>query len=141
MGHFLVALLDEPTNRHLLRNERTGFTLAASLEPAFEPHMRRKGLLGRNGLDPGVALILAPCCAIHTVFMRFAIDVVFVRRDGVVTKVCPGVKPWRAALCLGAFAAIELAAGETAGGAAQPGDRLFLDPAGSSAPDQTTIYP
>jgi uncharacterized membrane protein (UPF0127 family) len=56
-------------------------------------------------------LILAPCAAIHTCFMQFPIDVVFARRDGQILKVCSGVKPWRAAGSLGAFAAIELAAG------------------------------
>ena len=43
---------------------------------------RRRGLLGRDGLRPSAALDLAPCSSIHTAFMRFAIDVVFVDRDG-----------------------------------------------------------
>ena len=128
-AHFLEALLDQRGIRHLLQNERSGLTLATALEPAFDSHSRRRGLLGRNGLDPGEAVVLAPCCAIHTLFMRFSIDVVFVRRDGVVTKVCPRVKPWRAAVALGAFAAIELAEGGTGSGATKRGDRLFLDSA------------
>ena len=141
MAHFLVPLLTRPNTPHLLRNARTGLTLATALEPALDSRSRRRGLLGRNGLAPGEAVVLAPCCAIHTLFMRFTIDVVFVRRDGVVTKVCPGVKPWRAAVALGAFAAIELAEGGTGRGAAQRGDRLFLDSAHYSAPDKTTIFP
>lgn len=141
MSHFLVPLLTRPNTPHLLRNARTGLTLATTLEPALDSRSRRRGLLGRNGLDPGEAVVLIPCCAVHTLFMRFAIDVVFVRRDGVVTKVCPGMKPWRAAMALGAFAAIEFAEGETGRGGAEPGDRLFLDSATESAPDKTTIFP
>ena len=140
-AHFLEALLDRRGIPHLLRNERSGLTLATALEPAFDSDSRRRGLLGRNGLNPGEAVVLAPCCAIHTLFMRFTIDVVFVQRDGVVTKVCRGVKPWRAAVALGAFAAIELAEGGTGRGAAKRGDRLFLDSAPLSAPDKTTIFP
>jgi uncharacterized membrane protein (UPF0127 family) len=138
MAHFLTALLARPDVPYLLRNERTGLTLATTLELAFDSQSRRRGLLGRSGLDPGVAVILAPCCAVHTLFMRFAIDVVFVRQDGVVTKVCARVKPWRATAALGAFATIELAGG--AGSGTQPGDRLCLDSASLSAPHQTTIF-
>ena len=43
---------------------------------------RRKGLLGRSGLEPASALIIAPCFSIHTMFMRFDIDAVFVDEDG-----------------------------------------------------------
>jgi len=140
MAHFLAALFAQPNVPQVLRNERTGLTLATTLEPAFDPPSRRRGLLGREGLDPGVAVILAPCSAIHTLFMRFPIDVVFVRRDGVVTKVCPGVKPWRAAVALAAFAAIELSVGTAAGNGTQPGDRLCLDFVCQSVPDQTTVF-
>lgn len=140
MAHFLAALVARPDLPHILRNERTGQTLAANLEPFFDPAARRRGLLGRDRLDPGVAAILAPCNAIHTLFMRFAIDVVFVRRDGVVTKVCPDVKPWRAVQSLRAFAAIELAAGGARQAGTHPGDRLSLALGGQSAPGQTKIF-
>ena len=141
MAHFLAALLAQPNLPLVLRNERTGLTLATTLEPFFDSPSRRRGLLGRDGLGPGVAAILAPCGAIHTLFMRFPVDVVFVGRDGVVTKVCLAVKPWRAAVALGAFAAIELAAGAAGGGATRPGDRLRLDFTTNSSSSKPTICP
>ena len=87
-------------------------------------------MLGLTGLPVGQALILAPCPAIHTCFMQFTIDVVFARRDGEVIKVCSGIKPWRAACALGAFAAIELAAGGAL--KVRRGDRLMLESESSS---------
>jgi uncharacterized protein len=83
---------------------------------------RLGGLLIRPRLAPGQALVLAPCSSVHTLFMRYAIDVVFVNRAGLVLKVVHQLGPWRAAWCWGACAAIELAAGQaqargiTAGG-------------------------
>ena len=109
-------------------NARTGCTLASAVEVAGTSESRRRGLLGRDSLDPSAALIIAPCSAIHTFFMRFAIDAVFVDRGGRVLKVTEHLKPWRIAMSLGAFAVIELNAGSVArGDGAKAGDRLYLD--------------
>ena len=72
---------------------------------------RRRGLLKRTSLAPESALVLAPCFAVHTAFMRFAIDVVFVDRAGRVRHVVRSLQPWRIATSPGAYATIELAAG------------------------------
>ncbi len=109
-----------------LENERTGRTLASTLETAFDSRARRHGLLQRARFDAGAAIVLAPCAAIHTLFMRFPIDVVFVAKDGTVAKVCSSVKPWRTAIAFGAFAAIELAAGGADESGTAVGDRLLL---------------
>jgi uncharacterized protein len=124
--HFLAPMLDRPDVRHVLRNARTGHVLATDLEPAFDSPRRREGLLRHMGIARARAMILAPCAAIHTFFMQFPIDVVFVRRDGEVTKVCSRVRPWRAAFSSGAFAAIELAPGAAGDSGVRPGDRLEL---------------
>src|SRR5262249_8660689 len=55
----------------MLMNERTHEPVATALELAVTRRARRRGLLGRNGLDDSEALILAPCTAVHTAFMRF----------------------------------------------------------------------
>src|SRR5689334_3272925 len=86
-----------------LVNTTTGRLLASAVELAVTSATRRKGLLGRDCLDPSVAIIIAPCQAIHTFFMRFAIDVVFVNRSGQVVKVVHDVKPWRIAVSWRAF--------------------------------------
>src|SRR5439155_7663092 len=98
MRHFLAPLVDAPAGAYALRNERTGVTISTALMPAFDSRARRRGLLGRHALERHTALVLAPCQAIHTWFMRFAIDVLFVRQDGTVLEVLPGVSPWRIAL-------------------------------------------
>ena len=59
------------------------------------PFERMKGLLGRKGFPAGHVIWFRPCASIHTFFMRFSIDVVFLSRDLVVTDVRIGVKPWR----------------------------------------------
>jgi uncharacterized membrane protein (UPF0127 family) len=127
MGHFLSLLVARPNSSFRLENDTTGLLMASSLETAFDSAARRRGLLKRDRLDVGTAIVLAPCAAIHTLFMRFPIDVVFVARDGTVTKVCPKVKPWRTAIAFGAFAAIELAAGGADESRTTVGDRLRLE--------------
>ncbi len=87
MSHFLRPLLARHPVAQALVNERTGSVVAETLETAFDSGTRRRGLLGRDDLAAGTALVLAPCNAVHTVRMRFPIDVVFVARDGRVTKI------------------------------------------------------
>jgi uncharacterized membrane protein (UPF0127 family) len=53
--------------------------------------------------------------------MPYAIDVVFVDRDGRVLSVASDVAPWRVVACRGAYAAIELRAGEAAAYGLVPG--------------------
>ena len=102
----------------------------AAVELATSPWVRARGLLGRAGLAPGHALWLAPCRSIHTVGMRFAIDVVFLDQACRVVKVASGLVPWR--LTWGgwrAHGALEFAAGEAARLGLTAGQRLQLRPA------------
>jgi len=62
----------------------SGARVLASAERATDPSSRRKGLLGRTSF-PG-ALIIEPCNWVHTIGMKFAIDVAFVDRNGTVIK-------------------------------------------------------
>jgi uncharacterized membrane protein (UPF0127 family) len=87
---------------------------------------RMKGLLGRKALPPGEGLLLRPAGSVHTAFMRFPIDVVFLDRELTVLEVVPALVPWRAAGRRGAKAALELAAGEAARRGVAAGDRLVL---------------
>ena len=88
--------------------------LANHVVLAGDSRSRRSGLLGRDGLAAGHALVLAPCQGIHTFGMRFPIDVVGVTRDGRVVTIALAVKPWRMAWSWRAFAIVELAAGRCA---------------------------
>ena len=130
MPSFLTPLVREPQSGHVLRNARSGECLADTIEPAFDSATRNRGLLGRDSLAQGSALILAPCASVHTWFMRFPIDVVFVTQAGEITKVRSAVGPWRFAVALNAHAVVELPAG--AAGDSQAGDTLELVANGSS---------
>lgn len=100
--------------------------LATRLEGAFDSNTRNRGLLGRDGLPVGTALVIAPSNAVHTFAMRFPIDLVFASRDGVVVKTRSAVPKSRIAMALRGFAVIELAAGAITSSGVQVGDRLVV---------------
>jgi uncharacterized membrane protein (UPF0127 family) len=111
-----------------LMNARTDKAVASTVEVAETRSTRRKGLLGRDQLAPGAALVLTPCNAIHTVGMRFPIDVAFVDGHGVVRKIVQNLPPWRMALSPLSRTTIELAAGELRPETLRVGDRICLVP-------------
>jgi uncharacterized membrane protein (UPF0127 family) len=123
-----------------LMNERTGVSVADAVELADTRASRRRGLLGRDCLEPSAALILTPCVAVHTAFMRFAIDVVFVDRDGHALKIVSELAPWRIAWSPSAHAVVELAGGRLRSCEVAVGDRLYLaPPSGSSTASLSTL--
>lgn len=124
--HFLQPLLRAGSPAHGLVIERTGFVLAHELELASDSRSRNRGLLGRSGIAEGAAMIIAPCNAVHMFFMKFAIDVVFADRDGRVVKLCRNLRPWRIAIGLGGFAAIELSTGSIDRAGVVMGDKLAV---------------
>jgi len=93
---------------------------------ADNPLRRMRGLLGRDGLESGEGLLLRPASAVHTYFMRFPIDVVFLDRALVVVGISDSVEPWRARSRKGAKAVLELPAGESERRGLAVGDRLEL---------------
>ena len=126
MANFLLPLIRYGDRPHELRNTRTGRLVAQAVIPAFDSDARRTGLLGRDSFDEGSAMVIAPSNAIHTFFMQFSIDALFVRRDGVVVKVRRNIPPWRLAAALWAYAVIELPGGTLTGDDAQIGDVLTM---------------
>jgi uncharacterized membrane protein (UPF0127 family) len=85
-----------------------------------------RGLLGRDGLGQGEGLLLRPASSIHTFFMRFPIDAVFLDRELAVVGIEDSIVPWRAASQRGAKAVLELPAGESSRRGIAVGDRLTL---------------
>jgi len=126
MANFLLPLIRYGDRPHELRNTRTGRLVAQAVIPAFDSDARRKGLLGRESFKRGSAIVIAPSNAIHTFFMQFSIDALFVRRDGVVVKVRRNIPPWRLAAALWAYAVIELPGGTLTGDDAQVGDVMTM---------------
>ena len=77
-------------------NRKNGAVLAERVERATSIRARLRGLLGRTGLPQGDALVIEPCTSIHTFFMRFTIDALFVAKDGRVVRAIAELRPWRA---------------------------------------------
>jgi uncharacterized protein len=98
----------------------------AGIAVADTPLARMKGLLGRRSLEPGEGLLLKPAGSVHTAFMRFAIDVVFLDRELRVLRVAPSVGPWRLVAQRGAKAVLELPAGAAERAGLEPGMLLRL---------------
>jgi uncharacterized protein len=85
---------------------------------------RGRGLLGRTELHSGQGMLIRPTWSVHTAFMRFAIDVVFLDGELTILKIAHRLRPWRAALRRGAHQALELPAGESERIGIHVGDRL-----------------
>lgn len=74
---------------------------------------RLRGLMFRQRLDSGRGLLLAPCNSVHMLFMRFAIDVVYLDENLCIKKIVRDLKPWLGiSACFGASGALELTSGE-----------------------------
>ncbi len=69
--------------------------LSRTVKSANTFFSRFMGLMGRESLIPYDALLIKPCNSIHTGFMKFPIDVIFLDKDNRVTAVRAGLKPWR----------------------------------------------
>src|SRR4249920_95145 len=103
---------------------------------ADRAYRRMRGLLGRKYLRQGEGMVLRPGWSIHTAFMRFPIDAVFLDADQVVIKIEPDVGPWRTVSCRGAREVVELPAGECHRRGLEVGDRVAW--ASRSAADART---
>lgn len=109
-------------------NKTGGRVAAEKAESARSFVSRLVGLIGRESLDPSNALVIPECRHVHTFFMRFPIDIVFLNGENVVVRVAEGVKPWRfSVFCRDAVAVVEMAAGAAAG--IRVGDVLSLEEA------------
>ena len=90
---------------------RTGLSLASNVELADSAWKRMRGLLGRGSLPSGTGMRFEPASSLHMLFMRFAIDVVYVDRDERVVKLVRNFKPWRFSWAWRARTAYELSVG------------------------------
>ena len=103
--------------------------LATCLEVADSGPKRNKGLLGRKALATGGGLWITPCESVHTFFMQFPIDLVYLDRKNRVRKVCNSVPAWRISVCLSAHSILELPSGTIRNTMTQAGDTLEFSPA------------
>jgi uncharacterized membrane protein (UPF0127 family) len=127
-AHFLSPLAAARAGDYHLFNGSTGSVVAPLVEPAFDSATRRRGLLGRDGLGPETAFVIAPTNAVHTFGMRFPIDLLFVTRGGKVVKRVIALPRRRMAIALRAFAVIEFCANHPGVAATRVGDTLQCPP-------------
>jgi uncharacterized membrane protein (UPF0127 family) len=111
-------------NRHMRIEDAHGRVVCERCSVADDPLTRLRGLLGRRELPAGEGLLLRPTPSIHTWFMRFPIDAVFLNAELEVLAVRSEMRAWRMAARRGARAVLELAAGEAARHGLEPGARL-----------------
>ena len=118
-----------PDTRLRVANITHGTVLATRLEVADSGPKRNKGLLGRKGLADGEGLWITPCESVHTFFMQFPIDLVYLDRKNRVRKLCNSVPAWRISVCLSAHSILELPSGTIRNTQTQSGDTLEFSPA------------
>jgi len=103
--------------------------LATCMEVANSGAKRNKGLLGRKLLTPGEGMWIVPCESVHTFFMQFPIDLVYLDREHYIRKLRSGVPPWRLSACLSAHSVLEFPAGTIHNTNTKRGDKLEFTPA------------
>lgn len=86
--------------------------IASKVIKAASLWSRTKGLLGEKSLEPGSAMWIVPCKSIHTFFMQFPIDAIFISRSGKIVGLCKNLAPFRlSSIYWDASSVIELRAG------------------------------
>jgi uncharacterized membrane protein (UPF0127 family) len=121
----LASRRQAPRNISLrVMNVTRNTMLATRMEVAESAAMRNKGLLGRKCMAPGEGLWIRPCEAVHTFWMQFPIDLVYLDRKNRIRKLVSSVPPWRLSACLQAHSVLELPSGAIRATQTQPGDTL-----------------
>jgi uncharacterized membrane protein (UPF0127 family) len=109
-----------------VRNVTRGTSIGDSIETADSSAQRRTGLLKHDKLNTGSGLWIIPCEAVHTFFMKFAIDLIYLDRNRRVRGTVRALRPWRFSLCLPAHSVLELPPGTIDRTNTQKGDELDL---------------
>ena len=115
-----------PETRLTVTNLSRGTVLATALEVADSGPKRNKGLLGRARLADGEGLWIIPCESVHTFFMKFPIDLVYLDRERRIKKTRNAVGPWRLSACFSAHSILELPAGTIRETQTERGDTLEI---------------
>jgi uncharacterized membrane protein (UPF0127 family) len=107
-------------------NETRGNVVCERAELANTWWTRFRGLLGRSGLPAGDGMLIVPAPSIHSAFMRFEFDAIFLDREMKVVALAERIPPWRARSARRAKSVLELAAGQIAERGVQLGDQLAV---------------
>jgi len=147
----LLAATPPPQDGFCLRvlDATRGTQIAHSLRIAGSSGERSRGLLGRKSLEPGTGLWIVPCEAVHTFWMKFAIDLIYLDRELRIRKLRHSVPAWRISACFSAHSVLELPSGAIREAQAELGDRIDFaggnfdlpDHAGPAQPDVPSAAP
>ncbi len=111
-----------------IRNRTTNLMLATRARIARDFWSRLKGLIGTKKLDDGEGLVIMPCRGIHTMFMGFPIDVIYVDAEHRIVDMELGLPPWRLSFVRPhARYVVELPAGTVVNTGTAVGDQLSLE--------------
>lgn len=110
----------------IVYNLTRGTILAERCRLADTVWKRMVGLLNRRQFDRGEGLVLNHCYGIHTFFMRFPIDVLFLDQDYRVLRTVPELRPFRISVVKKALYVVELPAGVIAASQTQVGDQIQI---------------
>jgi uncharacterized membrane protein (UPF0127 family) len=112
------------------------------MEVADSGSRRSKGLLGRAQLSPGEGLWILPCEAVHTFFMQFPIDLVYLDRKNRIRKLSSAVPPWRLSACFSAHSVLELVPGTIRSTRTEVGDLVEFSaaPAASDSSESPSAH-
>lgn len=116
-----------------------GTTVCERAVLADRPLVRMRGLLGKHELPIGEGLLLTPAPAIHTAFMRFEIDALFLDRDLRVLRIVQHLAPWRTALARHARYVLELSAGEAVRRCVEVDDQLQVLDGEGGVPEELDL--
>ena len=127
----------------IIKNSHRGTILGEAIEVALTASQRVKGLLGRECLEDGQGLLFKSCSSLHTFFMHFPIDIVFMDKKGKVLKTAPEVRPFKlVAAPFRAYYALELPTGAITHSATRVGDILdFVEEEQSAHEDESGQLP
>ncbi len=93
-------------------NAESGKIIASKVRIAETFKSRSIGLLDRSSIAEEEGLLIKPCNSIHTFFMKFPIDAIFLNKDNIVVKVVHGIPAWRlSGAMLRGFMVLELKSG------------------------------
>ena len=109
-----------------VRNVTRGTLIGDDIDAAKSSSSRRTGLLKHNSLKEGSGLWITHCEAVHTFFMKFAIDLIYLDRKLRVRATVRALAPWRFSMCLTAHSVLELPPGTIDRTNTQTGDELEL---------------
>lgn len=113
--------------KYRVQNTTRGTSIGNDIDTAETSAQRRTGLLKHRKLDEGSGLWIIPCEAVHTFFMKFPIDLVYLDRKHRVCGTVRALVPWRFSMCLPAHSILELPAGTIERTNTQRGDQLLLE--------------